>query len=47
VLGVVAPHFKTMLQGENFKTTMNYSQILVLVGFFCSAYLYTKDASHI
>jgi hypothetical protein len=47
ILGVVSPQFKTMLAGENFKNTISYSSVLALVGFFCSAYLYTKDFTNI
>jgi len=46
VITTVASQFKHMLQAENFKTTVNYSQILALVGFFCSASDYLKDSSY-
>jgi len=32
-----------MLSAENVKTIANFSQILSLVGFFCSAYIYTTE----
>ena len=47
LITTAAPHFKTMLSSENFKATANYSQILSLIGFFCSASTYTKDKSYV
>ena len=47
ILVVASNQFKPMLIGENFKNTISYSSILALIGFFCSAYLYTKDNNYI
>jgi hypothetical protein len=47
VISVVAPQFKQMLSSENFKTTANFSIIIALTGFFCSAFIYTSDPSYL
>lgn len=47
VISVVGPQFKQMLSSENFKTTANYSTIIALTGFFCSAFIYTSDPSYV
>jgi hypothetical protein len=46
-ISLVQHQFKTMLTGENFKSTINYSHLISLMAFFCIAYYYTNDKTYI
>ena len=46
-IAIVAPQFKQMLTKENFTSAINYSQILSLTAFFCTAFQHTHDKSYI
>ena len=46
LIATLNPHLKSLLSAENFKTSVNFPQVLALIGFFCQAAEYLKDPSY-